>query len=97
MTIPQLFSLALFFIPLVHASLEGPNGNDYDQSCQVVVAGAGIGGAYVAYRLTVDTNTYPAESVCIFEAYPQAGGRMLTVNNVVPGFEDYTVDLGAYR
>lgn len=65
--------------------------------CHVAIVGAGIGGVYTAWRLTVDTNTVTANHVCIFEAKSRPGGRIATVRSPIPGFEDFTVDLGAYR
>lgn len=65
--------------------------------CDLVVVGAGIGGIYSAYRLAVETKTFAANKVCIFEALSRPGGRILTVRGTIPSFDDYTVDLGAYR
>ena len=36
--------------------------------CKLAVVGAGWGGAYSAWRLSVDTGTIPASDVCVFEA-----------------------------
>lgn len=65
--------------------------------CRVAIVGAGIGGVYTAWRLTVDTNPVTANHVCIFEAKSRPGGRIATVRSPIPGFEDFTVDVGAYR
>lgn len=65
--------------------------------CDVVVIGAGIGGAYSAWRLAVDSAAHPGPKICLFEAKNRPGGRILSVENPVPGFENFTVDLGAYR
>lgn len=62
----------------------------------MVIVGGGIGGAYTAWRLAVDAQAVPGRDVCVFEAAQRFGGRILTVSDV-PGFEGYTVDLGAYR
>lgn len=66
-------------------------------SCQVVIVGAGIGGAYVAHRLSETQDLFSPDQICILEANDRPGGRILTVRGEVPGFEDFTVDLGAYR
>ncbi|KAK1861226.1 hypothetical protein I4F81_003810 [Pyropia yezoensis] len=64
--------------------------------CKVAIVGGGIGGAYTAWRLVVDAKAVAGRDVCLFEAAQRFGGRILTVSDV-PGFEGYTVDLGAYR
>lgn len=64
--------------------------------CKVIIVGAGIGGAYVAHRLS-ETGKFPPTQICILEANKRSGGRILSVKGEVPGFEDYVVDLGAYR
>eukprot|EP00168_Porphyra_purpurea_P014762 TRINITY_DN430_c0_g2_i1.p1 TRINITY_DN430_c0_g2~~TRINITY_DN430_c0_g2_i1.p1 ORF type:complete len:669 (-),score=216.01 TRINITY_DN430_c0_g2_i1:26-2032(-) len=64
--------------------------------CKVTIVGGGIGGAYTAWRLVVDAKVEAGRDVCLFEAKERFGGRILTVEGV-PGFEDYAVDVGAYR
>lgn len=94
--LPPYVLLLLFAVAphvLTAALSLDPDGPD----CQVLIAGAGIGGVYVAYRLVVDTQRFAGENVCIFEARPKPGGRILTVNGAVRGFKHFTVDLGAYR
>lgn len=70
---------------------------DLPLNCDVVIAGAGIGGAYTAYRLVVEAKRFPPDQVCIFEARSRPGGRILSVRDPIPGFEGFTADLGAYR
>lgn len=65
--------------------------------CDITVIGAGLGGVYAAWRLAVDAAVIQPSKVCIFEAKPRPGGRILSVRDPVPGFEGFTVDLGAYR
>lgn len=67
------------------------------RGCQVVVVGAGIGGIYSAYRLSLDSSTVSPRNICIFEAQARPGGRILTLTGSVPSFDDFTIDLGAYR
>ncbi|GAB0491938.1 hypothetical protein MMPV_003194 [Pyropia vietnamensis] len=73
----------------------------YD-NCRTVIVGAGIGGAYTAWRMSVDATTggatAEAPSVCVFEASSRPGGRIRTVTDLPPGFRpNSAVDLGAYR
>jgi len=58
--------------------------------CKVVIVGGGIGGAYAAWRMAVDSGKVEGEDVCLFEASDRFGGRIRTVSDV-PGFEGYTV------
>jgi len=58
--------------------------------CKVVVVGGGIGGAYAAWRMVVDSGKVDGKDVCLFEAADRFGGRIRTVSDV-PGFEGYTV------
>jgi hypothetical protein len=44
-------------------------------SCRVSIVGAGYGGAYFAWRLCVDSDTFACDDVCVFEANQRAGGR----------------------
>lgn len=67
------------------------------RGCDISVVGAGIGGVYSAWRLAVDARAVRGRKICIFEAKQRPGGRILSVDDPVPGFEGYTVDLGAYR
>lgn len=67
------------------------------RGCHVVVVGAGIGGIYSAYRLALDSSTVSPQNICIFEAQARPGGRILTLTGSVPSFDDFTIDLGAYR
>lgn len=85
-----LLSFTLVFLPASTAQ-------SVPQNCSVVVVGAGVGGAYVAYRLAVESGKFLPDQICIFEAYNRPGGRILSVRGAIPGFENYTVDLGAYR
>jgi len=64
--------------------------------CKLAVVGAGWGGAYLAWRLAVDTTTVNASDVCVFEANGRVGGRIFSVHGL-PNFADITVDVGGYR
>lgn len=59
-------------------------------ACETAIIGGGIGGAYSAFRLA-------SPSVCLFEAKLRPGGRILTVRDPHPAFQNFTIDLGAYR
>jgi hypothetical protein len=48
--------------------------------CKLAVVGAGWGGAYLAWRLAVDTTTVNASDVCVFEANGRVGGRIFSVH-----------------
>jgi len=68
----------------------------YPKHCSLAVVGAGWGGAYMAFRLAVDTNTVNATSVCVFEANGRVGGRIYSIHGL-PHFADLAVDVGGYR
>lgn len=68
----------------------------YPKHCDLAVVGAGWGGAYLAWRLSVDTKTVDASNVCVFEANGRVGGRIYSVRDL-PHFGDLTVDVGGYR
>jgi len=70
----------------------------YD-GCSTVIVGAGIGGAYTAWRLAVDDGGRKAggRSICVFEAAARPGGRILTFRDAPSPFDGSAVDLGAYR
>ena len=62
------------------------------------MVGAGWGGAYLAWRLSVDTKTSDASNVCVFEAKGRVGGRIRHIFlRDLPHFGDLTVDVGGYR
>jgi len=64
--------------------------------CDLAVVGAGWGGAYMAWRLSVDTKTVNASNVCVFEANGRVGGRIFSVRDL-PHFGDLAIDVGGYR
>lgn len=65
--------------------------------CELAVVGAGWGGAYLAWRLSVDDGTTVAPAgVCVFEANSRVGGRIYSVRDL-PGFDDMALDVGGYR
>lgn len=67
------------------------------ETCKQVVVGAGWGGTYFAWRMAVDSGTWPIETTCIFEATSRAGGRAYSKESI-PGLQqDIRIDLGAYR
>lgn len=67
-----------------------PTAGPPPDHCKVVIIGGGIGGAYTAWRLAVDSKAVAGRDVCLFEAADRFGGRILTVSDV-PGFEGLTV------
>jgi len=73
-------------------------GENYE-GCSTVIVGAGIGGAYTAWRLAVDDGGRKAagRSICVFEAAARPGGRILTFRDAPSPFDGSAVDLGAYR
>ena len=65
--------------------------------CELAVVGAGWGGAYLAWRLSVDDGTTVAPAgVCVFEANSRVGGRIYSIHGL-PNFADLAVDVGGYR
>jgi len=64
--------------------------------CELGVVGAGWGGAYVAWRLAVDTTTISPDKVCVFEANGRVGGRVYSITDL-PFADDLVIDAGAYR
>jgi hypothetical protein len=68
----------------------------FPSHCDLAVVGAGWGGAYLAYRLAVDTKTVDASKVCVFEANGRVGGRIFSVHDL-PHFGDLAIDVGGYR
>lgn len=64
-------------------------------SCDVAVVGAGVGGAYSAWRLIV-AGAVSGDRVCLFERSARVGGRAYSLHGVGPG-KDFTLDVGAYR
>lgn len=90
MNVPFLITSILFVWTFV------VNAESFSE-CEIAVIGAGIGGVYAAWRLAVDAAVVDPSSICIFEAKSRPGGRILSVDTPVPGFEGFTIDLGAYR
>lgn len=74
----------------------GAENVEYPSHCKLAVVGAGWGGAYLAWRLAVDTQTVNASDVCIFEANGRVGGRIYSIHGL-PSFADVAVDAGGYR
>lgn len=37
------------------------------EDCELAIIGGGPSGVYTAWRLSVDTQTMPANSICVFE------------------------------
>ncbi|KAJ9453704.1 hypothetical protein DIPPA_04594 [Diplonema papillatum] len=64
--------------------------------CEIGIAGAGYSGIYFAWRLAVDTETYDASDICIFEKNGRVGGRIFTVRDNIGGLE-IPLDVGGYR
>ena len=50
-------------------------------SCDVAVVGAGVGGAYSAWRL-IEAGAVPGSGVCLFERSDRIGGRAYSLHNV---------------
>eukprot|EP00956_Cyclotella_meneghiniana_P010958 scaffold15315_cov36-Cyclotella_meneghiniana.AAC.4 len=72
-----------------------PSPLNQSQKCKVSIAGAGPGGIYTAMRL-VESKTFNADDICIFELSGSPGGRVKSLDHVVPN-KDFVVDAGAYR
>jgi len=70
----------------------------YD-GCRTIIIGAGMGGAYTAWRLAVDDGgaTVPAASICVFERAARPGGRIHTVTDLPAAFGGAALDVGGYR
>lgn len=58
------------------------SGNALPRHCKLAVVGAGWGGAYVAWRMAIDTNTISADDVCVFEANGRVGGRVYSLHDL---------------
>lgn len=71
-------------------------GSPLPAHCKFGVVGAGWGGAYVAWRLAIDTSTISADHVCVFEANGRVGGRVYSLHQL-PFADDMALDAGAYR
>ena len=89
--------LSTFIIVVTTFLLGNVQAKNKTKTCKHAVIGAGIGGVYSAWRLVVDSGKVKGEDLCIFEAKKRPGGRILSVDDPVPGFEGFNVDLGAYR
>ena len=50
-------------------------------SCDVAVVGAGVGGAYSAWRL-IEAGAVVGSGVCLFERSDRIGGRAYSLHNV---------------
>eukprot|EP00966_Prymnesium_polylepis_P257462 5947812-Prymnesium_polylepis.1 len=75
---------------------EGLHKQTFPAHCDLAVVGGGWGGAYLAWRLAVDTQTVDASKVCVFEGNGRAGGRIFSVRGL-PHFGDLAIDVGGYR
>jgi len=64
--------------------------------CDLAVVGAGWGGVYSAWRLSIDTQTVKADNVCVFETNGRVGGRIYSIHGL-PHFGDLALDVGGYR
>ena len=69
---------------------------DLPRHCDLAVVGAGWGGVYAAWRMSIDTTTVSPDRVCVFEANGRVGGRILSVHGL-PHFGDLALDVGGYR
>ena len=73
-----------------------PPLKDVPHHCDLAVVGAGWGGAYLAWRMSVDTNTISPNNVCVFEANGRVGGRIFSMRGL-PAAPDLAIDAGGYR
>jgi len=64
--------------------------------CDLAVVGAGWGGAYFAWRMSIDTDTVDPNNVCVFEANGRVGGRIFSMRGL-PAAPDLAIDAGGYR
>ena len=61
------------------------------EECELSVVGAGVGGAYAAWRAASE-----GMEVCVFEMNDRLGGRIHSLRNQGPK-KDLVVEAGAYR
>lgn len=61
--------------------------------CKVSIVGGGVGGLHTAFRL-INSSTYLAGEVCVFEASNRVGGRAYSVRGATP-IPD-SIDIGAH-
>ena len=76
--------------PLVHEAFEPSDKADLD--VDVAVVGAGVGGAYSAWRLK---QQYPKKRIALFEYSDRVGGRLYSVP--LPGMPNVNAELGGMR
>jgi hypothetical protein len=69
---------------------------DEPKHCDLAVVGAGWGGAYFAWRMSIDTDTVDPSNVCVFEANGRVGGRIFSIRGLPPA-PDLALDAGGYR
>jgi len=69
---------------------------DEPMHCDLAVVGAGWGGAYFAWRMSIDTDTVDPSNVCVFEANGRVGGRIFSIRGLPPA-PDLALDAGGYR
>lgn len=81
--------LALILVLAVWHSAATPSSS-IPAVCDVVVVGAGAGGAYAAWRLA------DSHAVCVFERAARPGGRVHSLRQQGPR-QDLVVEAGAYR
>ncbi|GAB0494669.1 hypothetical protein MMPV_005965 [Pyropia vietnamensis] len=96
MRFPSLPAVAVTAVASIAAATVAVAAAFIDDDCEVAIIGGGIGGAYTAWRLAVDTKTVDPSDVCLFEASHRFGGRIFSVDDV-PGYEGFVTDVGAYR
>ncbi|HKI01068.1 MAG TPA: FAD-dependent oxidoreductase [Thermoanaerobaculia bacterium] len=76
--------------PLVHEAFEPSDKADLD--VDVAVVGAGVGGAYSAWRLK---QQYPKKRIALFEYSDRVGGRLYSMP--LPGMPNINAELGGMR
>ncbi|CEL94447.1 unnamed protein product [Vitrella brassicaformis CCMP3155] len=82
------------YCPRKTADLPSSDLADTD-GCRVAIVGAGIGGAYVAWRLLKEGN-YTGRDICMFEMTSRLGGRIMSLRGLGQ-YRDLVVEPGAYR
>lgn len=86
----------LLLLAIAQVALALPAPPAAISGCKVGIIGAGPGGVYYAWRISVDTKSVAPADVCIFERSQRVGGRTHTLYEQGPN-KDLTVEVGAYR
>jgi len=78
--------------PLVHEAFEPFKKDQADLKVDIAVVGAGVSGAYSAWRLK---QKYPKKRIALFEYSNRVGGRLYSAQ--LPGMPNVNAELGGMR